>query len=290
MKVTIVGLGLIGGSLALELKASGFADSITGVDQNPDHVREALKLALVDRVDSLEKALLEADFVVLAIPVDAIARLLPRSLSSLRDGATLTDMGSTKEQICGSVADHSRREQFVASHPMAGTEFSGPQAAFKGLFAGKAAVICESEKSGKEHLNQVERMYALLRMRLIRMGSAEHDLHAAYVSHLSHISSFVLANAVLTKEKNANTIFDLASGGFESTVRLAKSSPEMWTPIFEQNRTHVVEALEAYIEHLREFHKTLVTGNFDRTKELMTEANQIRHVLDRITSKGNVQT
>jgi prephenate dehydrogenase len=286
MNVAIVGLGLIGGSAALDLKSSGFATSVTGVDANKDHTEEALRLKLVDRVAPLDEAISSAEVVILAIPVGAIRSVLSDVLTKIAPKTSVTDMGSTKETICKAVAQHPRRSQYVASHPMAGTEFSGPQAAIRNLFSEKAAVICDKNMSAPEHLTRIETMYQALNMRLIYMGAAEHDLHAAYVSHLSHISSFVLANTILAKEKDVNTIFDLASGGFESTVRLAKSSPLMWTPIFEENQEQVVNALSAYIDHLKDFHESLVSKNFGKTRSLMERANEIRRVLSRFVGQG----
>lgn len=279
MKVTFVGLGLIGGSLALDLREAGFATHLLGVDANAQNAATALELGLVDHLESLESAVPQSDLVVLSVPVGAISRLLPKVLSLAGERTTVTDMGSTKESICAAVQGHSKRAQFVASHPMAGTENSGPQAALKGLFSGKTAVLCDVQACASEHLGRVEEMYRRLQMRVIRMGAAEHDLHAAYVSHLSHISSFVLANTVLAKEQNVATIFDLAGGGFESTVRLAKSSPEMWAPIFEQNRNNVIDALDSYIEHLEMFRKTLMDRDFTATHRQMEDANRIRRVL-----------
>jgi prephenate dehydrogenase len=279
MKTTVVGLGLIGGSLALDLRARGFASRIIGVDANAEHSATAMKLGLVDAVEGLEGAIGQSDLVILAVPVDFICGLLPQVLDLLPPHATVTDMGSTKGLICAAVAGHRNRAQFVPSHPMAGTENSGPTAAFSGLFDGKAAVICDSHESGAAHLKLIEQMFDALKMRRIYMTSREHDLHTAYVSHLSHISSFVLANTVLALEKNVNTIFDLAGGGFESTVRLAKSSPDMWAPIFEQNRGHVVAALASYIGHLQIFHQALVDQNVTATRQLMEDANGIRRVL-----------
>jgi prephenate dehydrogenase len=284
MKLTVVGLGLIGGSAALDLKARGFATRVTGVDSSPEHGRQALERGLVDEVKPLEEALADSALVIISVPVSGISRVLHHALALGQ--ATVTDMGSTKSSICEAVASHPGRSRYVASHPMAGTEHSGPKAAIAGLFEGKAAVICDGEQSDPESLALVEEMYRALKMRLVRMGSTEHDLHAAYVSHLSHISSFVLANTVLDKEKDVDTIFDLASGGFESTVRLAKSSPDMWTPIFEQNRGSVVEALEAYIGHLTRFRDSLANGKLDETRRLMENANRIRGVLARIAPRA----
>lgn len=286
MKVTVVGLGLIGGSLALDLRERGFASFVTGVDANPAHRDKARSLKLIDQIAPLEDAVPAADLVILAIPVGAILRVLPDVLTRAGTGTTVTDMGSTKANICGVVASHPRRGQFVASHPMAGTENSGPEAALRGLFDAKTAVICDPSASGKPHLERVERMYRALRMRLITMSPGDHDLHAAFVSHLSHISSFVLANTVLDEEKNATTIFDLAGGGFESTVRLAKSSPDMWAPIFEENHGNIVAALESYIGHLQKFNCALKARDFAETRRLMEQANAIRRVLADIRSRS----
>ena len=288
MKTCVVGLGLIGGSLALDIRARGFTREIVGVDLNPAHAKQAQELSIVDRTTSLSEAVAEADLIVLATPVNGIERLLPQVLDLIRDHATVTDMGSTKEAICRSVAQHPRRNHYVASHPMAGTENSGPSAAISGLFALKTAVICNRDQSGASHLKRVEDLYRCLDMRLVYMSDSEHDLHAAYVSHLSHISAFVLANTVLDKEKYVeNTIFDLAGGGFESTVRLAKSSPEMWADIFNQNRANVLDALENYIAQLQNFRLSLQEQNPTQLKDLLVNANQIRAVLAQMNKNMN---
>lgn len=277
MRLAVVGLGLIGGSLALDLRRCGFVRHVVGVDANPHHAEQARALRIVDDVAPLTEAVANADLVVLCIPVDALAHILPTVLDHLGAHATVADVGSTKELICDAVAAHPQRVQFVAAHPMAGTENSGPTAALSGLFVHKTAVICDAAQSGAEHLQRVEAMFSALDMRIIHMLSSEHDLHAAYVSHLSHISSFVLANTVLAVDQRR--IFDLAGGGFESTVRLGKSSPEMWAPIFEQNRTHVLAALESYMDHLKDFHQALKDPQAGGTGSLMTNANRIRQVL-----------
>jgi prephenate dehydrogenase len=286
MKVTIIGLGLIGGSLAMDLRKSGFATNLIGVDDNEVHREQARHRGLVDSIKPLEAAVAGADLVVIATPVNAVIKLLPEILARIESGTTVTDMGSTKEEICRAVADHPKRAQYVASHPMAGTEHSGPLAAFRGLFTNRTAVICDAEMSGALHLRRIDEMYEILKMRKTYMTSAVHDLHAAYVSHLSHISSFVLANTVLDKERDVEAIFDLAGGGFESTVRLAKSSPAMWSPIFEQNTDNIAAALGAYIEGLQAFHKALVEERYAETREQMTKANEIRRVLQSIGSRS----
>lgn len=285
MRVAIVGLGLIGGSIALDLQAEGFAKDVVGVDANEKHCAEALRLGLVHQILSLEEAASCVDFVVLAVPVTAIEVLLPKVLGLIQLGATVTDVGSTKRVLVESVKDHPRRRNFVPSHPMAGTENSGPAAALKGLFSGKTAVICDVAQSNPVHVARVEGFYDALGMRKVFMGSEEHDVHAAYVSHLSHISSFVLANTVLDIERDVGTIFDLAGGGFESTVRLAKSSPLMWRPVFEQNREPVVTALSAYISRLVEFQKALESKRWEDIEKLLSQANEIRRVLENINSR-----
>ena len=279
MKVTIIGLGLIGGSLAKDMRALKLASEIIGSDSDTSNSKKALELGLVDKILGFEESLMASDLVILAIPVTAISQRLGRVLDLVSKTATVTDMGSTKEAICRSVAGHPKRAQYVAAHPMAGTENSGPEAAIFGLFTHKTVVICESEKSGTAHLQNVRELFEALKLRIVTMEPAAHDLHAAYVSHLSHISSFVLANTVLDLEKNTGAIFDLAGGGFASTVRLAKSSPAMWAPIFEQNKTYVLKALSDYIDHLQDFKLAIEQKDLAKTLDLMTEANEIRRVL-----------
>jgi prephenate dehydrogenase len=286
MKITIVGLGLIGGSVALDVRSRGFASQVIGVELNQEHQAQAQNRGLVDAIQPLQEAIAGADLIVLTVPVDIIVQLLPNILDQIDSSTTVTDMGSTKGLICHSIAKHPRRSQYVASHPMAGTEHSGPLAALRGLFAGRTVVICDAEVSDAIHLRRVDEMYEVLNMRKVYMSSIEHDMHAAYISHLSHISSFVLAKTVLEKQKDVDAIFDMAGGGFESTVRLAKSSPDMWAPIFSQNSEPIIEALGTYIEHLQIFHKSLVEKRFDETKKIMTQANQIRQVLRNISTKA----
>lgn len=282
MKVTIVGLGLIGGSIAIDLRATGFATEIIGVDNNPQHVKQAKSRGLCDDILPLKKAVKNADLVILAIPVDAVLKTLPNVLDEIGPKATVTDTGSTKAEILKAVAKHKKRKQYVASHPMAGTEFSGPLAAVKGLFENRTTVICDAEKSSATSLRKIDALYDALGMRKVYMSSSEHDLHAAYISHLSHISSFALANAVLDKELDVGAIFNLAGGGFESTVRLAKSSPAMWNPIFAQNRKHVLSALDLYLQHLEDFRDTLKKNKPEKTFKLMNNANSIKRVLQTI--------
>lgn len=278
MTVTIIGLGLIGGSLALDLKARRFADRIIGVDTNPRHRDMAMERGLVDEVMKLHSGIQEADLIVLAIPVDAIKDTLPLVLDYVTHQA-VTDMGSSKLEIIEGVKDHPKRENYVPSHPMAGTEFSGPEAAISGLFAKKVGIICDMADSSPKALEMVTNMYMAVNMRLVFMHAREHDLHAAYVSHISHLTSFALALTVLEKEKNEKNIFNLAGGGFDSTVRLAASSASMWVPIFAQNRSHVIEVMNTYIEKMTEFKEAIADGNDRRVEELIQEANIIQKTL-----------
>ncbi len=281
MNVTVIGVGLIGGSTALGLK--GFQTRIIGVDKNEDHLTEALKLGLIDEVATLDNAIAKSQLVVLAIPVDAARNLLPYVLDNMPADCVVTDMGSTKAGICQKIAEHPRRGSYVASHPMAGTENSGPSAAFHGLFAGKIAVISERDKTSSEALQLVLKMYEILQMRVLYINDPkEHDRHIAYVSHISHISAFTLGLTVLEIEKDEKKIFDMASTGFASTVRLAKSSPEMWAPIFEQNAEEIEVALEAYIRNLQFFQYLIKENKIKEAYELMEHANDIRRVLDGI--------
>jgi len=277
MNITVIGLGLIGGSLALALR--GFQTHMIGVDKNPEHCQMALELGIVDVVLNLEEAVRIADLIILAIPVDAARNTLSLILDLIPSKAAVVDMGSTKSGICQNVRNHSKRANYVASHPIAGTEYSGTKAAFSSLFNGKTTIICEKELSADFALKMVEEMYKLLNMKVVYMKPDEHDLHVAYVSHLSHISSFTLGLTVLDIEKNEKNIFDLAGSGFASTVRLAKSSPEMWNPIFIQNKVHLSNALAAYILRLTEFKENMENGESDKLFDLMKEANKIGKII-----------
>jgi prephenate dehydrogenase len=278
MKVTIVGIGLIGGSLAIALKELGIASHIIGVDHNPVHVNEALALGLVDECTSLDQAIAKADLIIIATPINTAESILPIILNKV-EKQVVFDVGSTKKTICETVNAHPNRGRFVATHPMWGTENSGPTAAVKGAFAEKATVICNKNESDKDAIEMVERIYVLLKMHLLYMDAADHDMHVAYISHISHITSFALANTVLEKEKEEDAIFELASGGFESTVRLAKSNPSMWVPIFMQNRENVLDVLNEHITQLRKFKTCLEKENYEYLQELIENANGIRRIL-----------
>ena len=262
MKVCIVGIGLIGGSLAIDLKRRGFASVIIGVDSNIHHQNIALHSGLVDEIDTLENAVQKSDLVILSTPVNANRQMLPGILSQIAGtNKVVTDMGSTKAGIAEAVASHSNRGRYVASHPMAGTEFSGPMAAIGKLFDYKHAIICDRELSDQDALAIISGMYTTLNMRLSFMTAVDHDIHVAYVSHISHITSFSLALSVLDKEKDEENILKLAGGGFDSTVRLAKSSAETWAPIFLQNSEYIIEVLDNYLEKMNLFRKYILEKN-----------------------------
>lgn len=278
MVIAIVGTGLIGGSLALSLREKGIAGTIIGVDNDPGNIRKALELKLIDQAASLEEAIKMAGLIILAIPVDAIRKTLPGVLDQVTDQVVM-DLGSTKARILERVADHPRRGRLVAAHPMAGTEYSGPEAAIKDLFKGKTMVLCDVRSSDDDAFEMVEDLVEKLEMRTIFMNAAEHDLHTAYVSHISHITSFALALTVLEKEKEEGHIFELASGGFESTVRLAKSSPDMWVPVFRQNRENVLDVLDEHIHQLQNMQKLLETEDYETFYKLIQRSNKIRKIL-----------
>lgn len=282
MKITIIGLGLIGGSLALDLRANGFARHLIGVDNNGEHCRIALEEGLVDEIADLEAGCRSADIVVLAVPVNAIMKVLPIILTHINPNAVVIDMGSTKGEIGRSIEDHPLRARTVLAHPMAGTEYSGPLAAVSNLFQHKAAILCDTHLSDSDAVQLAERLFKSLFMRLSYMESGDHDQHAAYVSHVSHISSFVLALTVLEKEKSDVNIFNLASGGFASTVRLAKSSPEMWRDVYEQNAGNLVDVLDSYLEKMQAFRDSIAEGDFEQTYAWMEEANAIGDIVDRL--------
>jgi len=277
MKLTVIGLGLIGGSMAKDLRKAGFAHEITGVDANPENAQEALRLGIIDRIDSLESAVAKADMVIIAIPVDKVLNTLTRVLDLISDQTTVIDVGSTKKLIAEAVENHPKRRNYVAAHPMSGTENSGPAAALEGLFEGKINIICDQEKCGPQHLAFAEKVFQVLGMDIAYMTADEQDHSTAFISHLPHAAAFALANAVLDKE-DREIIFDLASGGFNSTVRLAKSSPEMWGPIFQQNKQYIVESLDVYIKHLKAFRKS-IESDPEEMMALMKNANRIRGIL-----------
>lgn len=278
MTTTIIGTGLIGCSIANRLKETGFADRIIGIDNKSENVQMALQLGWIDEVWPLDEAIRQSELIIVAIPVDATLELLPVVLSKL-DKQVLMDVGSTKQIICGSVANIKNRGRYVATHPMWGTEKDGPTAVVKNAFAGRVAVVCEKDKTDEDALQLVEGMYKTIGMQLVYMDAAIHDVHAAYVSHISHIASYALSLTVLEKEKEEDAIFELASGGFESTVRLAKSNPAMWVPIFKQNKENVLDVLNEHIVQLRKIKSCLEKDNYTYLQELIINANKIKRIL-----------
>lgn len=281
MKITIIGVGLIGGSMALKLKSAGLVSYVFGVDQNENHLTEAKNRGIIDEISSLENAVKQSELVIIAIPVDAARKILPNILDLINENQTVMDAGSTKHGIVETVRNHPMRKRFVAFHPMWGTENSGPKSAISESFSGKAAVICNREESDKDALKIVEKITENLDMHLIYMNAEDHDIHTAYISHISHITSYALANTVLEKEREEDTIFQLASTGFSSTVRLAKSHPEMWVPIFKQNKENVLDVLNEHISQLRKFKSALEKENYELLEELIRNANKIRGILDK---------
>ena len=279
MKVSVIGLGLIGGSFALALKESGLCERVVGVDSSEAHRQKALELGLVEAVADMDEAVADAELIAIATPVDAIPVLAVKILNKVTDRQVVMDMGSIKEELCEVIAQHPRRGRFVATHPMWGTEHSGPGAACRGAFRGRTAVICEGERSDADALATVERIYAALAMPTVAMTAADQDLHSAYVSHISHITSFALALTVLEKEREEEHIFDLAGGGFESTVRLAKSSPATWAPIFMGNKYNVLDVLREHIHQLQILRRMLEKDDREGLTAAMERANTIRRIL-----------
>jgi prephenate dehydrogenase len=278
MRLAVIGIGLIGGSMAMTLKQKGFVDHVIGVDNNPLHQAQALQLGIVDEIMSLEEAIDASDIIVIATPVNIAEKLLPTILDRM-DKQVVFDVGSTKESIVQIANAHSNKGRFVPTHPMWGTEFSGPEAALQDAFKEKATVICNKEQIDEDALTLVQQVYEQLGMHIVYMDAIKHDIHVAYVSHISHITSFALANTVLEKEKESDAIFELASGGFESTVRLAKSNAAMWVPIFMQNKENVLDVLNEHISQLRKFKSCLEKENFDYLSDLIENANGIKRIL-----------
>jgi prephenate dehydrogenase len=277
-KVAIVGVGLIGGSLAIQLHEKKIASKLIGVDANEDHAKKAVELELVDETMSLDEAIQQSEVIILAIPVDILVKLLPAILNKINKQIVI-DLGSTKSQLIDAVKDHPKRGRYVATHPMWGTEYSGPQAAVRGAYENKAVIICNASESNADALEWTKAMYKKIGMHLLEMEAKAHDLHAAYVSHISHITSFALANTVLQKEKEEQAIFELASAGFESTVRLAKSNPAMWVPIFMQNRVNVLDVLNEHIAQLIKFKESIEKDDNELLKGLIEDANKIRKII-----------
>lgn len=280
MNITIIGLGLIGGSIALDLK-SQLSLNVYGVDSSDSHSQTAIRLGLVHKVLPFREGISVADVVIVATPVDSIETLLPTVMDAVSEGTVVIDVGSTKGSICKGVEHHKKRRQYIAAHPLAGTEYSGPEAAVRGLFRGKKNIICDSHMSDPEAVVLAEQIFESLGMQTLQMHSSEHDKHLAYVSHLSHVTSFTLGLTVLDIEKNDKHIFNLASTGFESTARLAKSNPDTWTAIFDKNDIYLTEALDSYIKHLQDFRDAIANRDTAHMNALMAKANRIKTVLNK---------
>lgn len=279
--IAIIGVGLIGGSFALDIKTRYPKSVIYGVDKNQAHLEEAISLGIIDKTTTINK-LKETDMVIVAIPVDATLNYLPEILDNIGENTIVFDVGSTKEDICNKVKNHQNRRHYLSAHPIAGTEFSGPKAAIKGLFKDKTNIICEVEETAFKLQERALELFRDLGMRIRYMNPIAHDKHIAYMSHLSHISAFMLGKTVIEKEKNERDIFDMAGSGFESTVRLAKSSPAMWTPIFEQNKTNVIKTLEEYINNLKHFKSLMEKNDFKSVHQEMANTNYIKQILNGI--------
>ena len=277
-KIAIVDVGLIGGSLAIQLHEKKLSSKLIGVDANANHAQQAIELELVDEVMNLDEAITASDVIILAIPVDTLVSLLPSIMDKI-DNQIVIDLGSTKSQSLEVIKNHPKRGRYVATHPMWGTEYSGPQAAVRGAFENKAVIICNASESDTDALEWVKGMYKKIGMHLLEMEAKAHDLHAAYVSHISHITSFALANTVLQKEKEEQAIFELASAGFESTVRLAKSNPAMWVPIFMQNKENVLDVLKEHIAQLTRFKESIEKDDNEYLMRLIEDANKIRRII-----------
>jgi prephenate dehydrogenase len=280
MTIAVVGIGLIGGSLMLDLRKRGFADKIIGVESNIQHQNIALLCGIIDEADTLDNAIDRSDLILLCTPVDSNCSMLPGILDRIAGTSkVVADMGSTKGSIAEISKDHPQRGRYVATHPMAGTEYSGPLAAVGKLFDYKTAIICDPELSDQDAHDLIEKMLKILNMHIVYMNSAVHDVHVAYVSHISHITSFSLALSVLEKEQVEENILTLAGGGFESTVRLAKSNSETWAPIFSENSKYILEAIDTYIEKMNIFRTMIAGKDSEGLKSLMEEANKIRKIL-----------
>ncbi|WP_103327653.1 prephenate dehydrogenase [Bacteroidetes bacterium endosymbiont of Geopemphigus sp.] len=281
MTIGIIGLGLIGGSIAMDLRISDFAKHIIGNDYNSKNIRYALQRALIDEVMDIKNMIEHVDLIILAVPVNVIKKMLPDLLHLIYDKTVILDTGSTKHEICQSVVKHPKRNQFVATHPIAGTEYSGPQAALTGLFNKKTVVLCNTEESAPEALKTVKKLYRQLNAEFIELPSDVHDKHAAYLSHLSHIIAFSLAKVALGfQKKSTENVFYMAGSGFSSTARLAKSSPETWLPIFQSNKAYLLEAIEGYLQKFMKIQKTLQEDDLEALCQYMAEANDIKKYIN----------
>ena len=285
MNIAIIGLGLMGGSFALDVKSVISNSIIYGIDSSDLNLSNALELGLIDQAISYDD-LFKMDLVLIAIPVSHSLIVTPMVLDKINDDALVFDVGSTKETICEVLKNHPKRSNFLAAHPMAGTEFSGPKAAHKGLYLGKTNILCEFEKTDLKLREFALYIFDKLNMKIIYIDPKSHDVHIAYVSHLSHISSFMLGKTVIEKEKNEKNIFDLAGSGFESTVRLAKSLPETWTPIFLQNKNNLIIAIEEYVSNLNDLKKIIQNNDEQKLSSILNDTNRIKEILSNKLENG----
>ena len=285
MKFFLIGTGLIGGSMSKDLRNILNNIQIHGIDKNEISIKHAKSIGVIDNIDSLGN-LNSADRVILSVPVSESLKILPFVLDNLNKDALVWDVGSTKFSLCKSVETHSKRNQFLATHPIAGNEFSGPEASIENLFNGKIQILCETNKTRSDLLQWAESIFNSMGMKIRYMNPEEHDKKMAIVSHLSHISSFMLGKTVMESEKNDQNILDFAGSGFESTVRLAKSSPEMWSSIFKDNRENILEILNAYIENLKQFQLKIENENYNDLKNQMIKTNKLKKILDTIKHKN----
>lgn len=281
MNVGIIGLGLIGGSIALKIKEIDKNTVIYGLDKDMDSMSYSLSKGIIDKKLDI-KSIDNLKYIFIAIPVDAIKSEIESILNKISNDTLVIDLGSTKYEICKRVLDHANRKNFLAAHPIAGTEFSGPSAATNNLFDNKVLILCETEKTDQHLLLDALKIFDLMNMKIINMDSIEHDKHIAYVSHLSHISSFMLGKTVMNKEDDQDTIYDMAGSGFESTVRLAKSSPETWASIFVENKNNIVESLNEYISNINNFKILIEKGDKENLSAEMKKINGIKEILNGI--------
>ena len=285
MNIAVIGLGLMGGSFALDIKSVYSNSKIFGIDNSDSNLKEALALDLIDQIITYDD-LIKMDIVLVSIPVNYSLIVIPKVLEKINENTLVFDVGSTKEAICQILENHPKRANFLAAHPMAGTEFSGPKAAHKGLYIGKTNILCEFEKTDYKLREFALEIFDNLNMKIIYMDPKPHDVHVAYVSHLSHISSFMLGKTVIEKEKNEKNIFDLAGSGFESTVRLAKSLPETWTPIFLQNKNNLVLAIDEYISNLKALKKIIENNDSNKLSSILNNTNRIKEILSNKLENG----
>jgi prephenate dehydrogenase len=285
MNIAVIGLGLMGGSFALDIKSVYSNSKIFGIDNSDSNLKEALALDLIDQIITYDD-LIKMDIVLVSIPVNYSLIVIPKVLEKINENTLVFDVGSTKEAICQILENHPKRANFLAAHPMAGTEFSGPKAAHKGLYIGKTNILCEFEKTDNKLREFALEIFDNLNMKIIYMDPKPHDVHVAYVSHLSHISSFMLGKTVIEKEKNEKNIFDLAGSGFESTVRLAKSLPETWTPIFLQNKNNLVLAIDEYISNLNALKKIIKNNDSNKLSSILNNTNRIKEILSNKLENG----